>query len=81
MSTVSVREAQASLADLVEKIETGRESEIVIARDGHPAARLVPLAEAAGRRRLGMARGAFAVAHAHDQLNPLIERRLGGRDE
>ena len=81
MSTVSVREAQASLADLVEKIETGRESEIVIARDGHPAARLVPLAEAAGRRRLGMARGAFEVPDDIDHLNPVIERLMGSRDE
>ncbi|MGE3246706.1 MAG: type II toxin-antitoxin system Phd/YefM family antitoxin [Beijerinckiaceae bacterium] len=43
MSTVNMHEAKTHLSRLVEQIETGAEPEIVIARNGRPVARLVPL--------------------------------------
>ena len=55
MTTVNMLEAKTSLSRLVEAVESGAESEIIIARNGKPAARLVPIAhERKGHRRLGM---------------------------
>ena len=39
-------EAKSTLSKLVEKVESGAEKEIIIARNGKPAARLVPLLDA-----------------------------------
>ena len=44
MPTVNMLEAKTSLSHLVESVESGAETEIVIARNGKPAARLVPIA-------------------------------------
>ena len=60
MTTVNMLEAKTSLSRLVEAVESGAESEIIIARNGKPAARLVAIAqEKKGRRKLGMFQGAF----------------------
>lgn len=45
MSQVNMLEAKTRLSQLVEAVESGAETEIVIARNGKPAARLVPVAE------------------------------------
>lgn len=45
MTTVNVLEAKTNLSKLIEAVESGREREIVIARNGKPAVRLVPLEE------------------------------------
>jgi len=70
-TTVNIHEAKTNLSKLVEQIETGSTSEVVIARAGKPAARLVPIARA--RIKLGVADGAFAIPDDFDRLNPLIE--------
>jgi prevent-host-death family protein len=61
MTIVNMLEAKSSLSRLVDAVESGREPEIVIARNGRPAARLVAIAPAAAGQRIGVARGAFAV--------------------
>ena len=43
MHTVNMLQAKTSLSRLVEAIELGQEHEIVIARNGRPVARLVPM--------------------------------------
>ena len=43
MTTVNMLEAKSNLSRLVEAVETGVEREIIIARNGKPAAKLVPL--------------------------------------
>ena len=53
-----MHEAKTQLSKLVDAIESGRETEITIARDGHPAARLVPV-RPPQRLRLGLAKGRF----------------------
>ncbi|MGO1080748.1 type II toxin-antitoxin system Phd/YefM family antitoxin [Inquilinus sp. CA228] len=60
MSAVSISEAKSNLSRLIAAIETGRETEVVIARGGRPVARLVPVAAApdAGRR-LGLLAGQY----------------------
>jgi prevent-host-death family protein len=64
MRKVSIRRAKSNLSRLVEAIETGLEQEIIIARNGRPAAKLVPLCAPAASRahpRIGIAQGKFAV--------------------
>jgi prevent-host-death family protein len=61
MPTDNMLDAKTSLSKLVEAVEAGAEAEVVIARNGRPVARLVPIRTAAGKR-LGVARGAFVMA-------------------
>ncbi|WP_428425677.1 type II toxin-antitoxin system Phd/YefM family antitoxin [Pararhizobium sp.] len=44
MTIVNMLEAKTRLSQLVSAVESGAEDEIIIARDGKPAARLVPIA-------------------------------------
>lgn len=48
MSTVNMHDAKSRLSSLVEALESGRETEVVIARNGHPVARIVPYAARSG---------------------------------
>jgi len=43
MTIVNMLEAKTKLSKLVEAVESGAEAEIIIARNGKPAAKLVPL--------------------------------------
>ena len=43
MTVVNMLEAKNNLSKLVEAVESGGESEIIIARNGRPAVRIVPL--------------------------------------
>jgi len=67
MLTVNMLEAKSTLSRLVEALESGQEREIVIARNGKPAARLVPIAGASAARRLGIAKGRFTVPDSIDR--------------
>ena len=73
MSPVNMHEAKTRLSALVEAVESGREAEIVIARNGKPAARLVPIPP---RKpiRLGLAKGKFVVPDDIDRDNEEIRR-------
>jgi antitoxin (DNA-binding transcriptional repressor) of toxin-antitoxin stability system len=71
---VNIFEAKTNLSRLVEAIAIGAEVEIVIARNGRPVARLVPIAVAPVGKRLGVARGAFVVPDSIDAANEEIER-------
>ena len=59
MKPVNIHEAKTRLSKLVERAEAGEE--VVIARAGKPAAKLVPLAKTRGRRRLGLLDGKFRI--------------------
>lgn len=62
MTIVNMLDAKTRLSQLVEAVESGAEPEILIARNGKPAARLVGLSKAAAPRpKLGVARGRFAA--------------------
>jgi prevent-host-death family protein len=59
-TTVNMLEAKTNLSRLVEAVESGAESEIIIARNGKPAARLVPLRpDIDVGRRLGLLAGKY----------------------
>ena len=68
---VNMLDAKTSLSKLVQALESGDETEFVIARNGRPAARLVPLLPK-GRnrsRRIGIAKGRFSVPEHIDRRN------------
>ncbi len=69
MPTLNILEAKTHLSRLVEQVETGAEAEIVIARNGRPAARLVPLAARTTQRRIGVAKGQFTAPRDIDASN------------
>ena len=59
MKQVNIHEAKTELSKLVERAEAGEE--IIIARAGKPAAKLVPVTKSRGRRRLGLLDGKYRV--------------------
>ncbi len=79
MTMVNMLEAKSNLSKLVEAVESGAEAEIVIARNGKPAARLVSVA---GRpdvsKRIGIAKGEFVVPDDIDSCNGEIARLFYG---
>ena len=74
MEPINMLEAKSSLSRLVDAIERGVEREVIIARNGRPAARLVPLKNSRPGRRLGVAAGRFRVPDSIDAANPLVEQ-------
>ena len=81
MTTVNVLEAKTNLSRLIDAVESGREREIVIARNGKPAARLVPLDATPHGKRLGVAEGLFEVPEDIDRDNAHIEQLFTGGDD
>ncbi len=77
MHTVNMFDAKSSLSRLVEAIEQGREQEIVIARNGRPAAKLVAVDETAPSLRIGIAKGRFEVPEDIDAHNDEVARLFG----
>ena len=61
MSHVDILQVKAKLSNLVKALETGAESEIIIMRDGKPAAKLVPIVQKSAIRRLGLPEGQFPM--------------------
>jgi antitoxin (DNA-binding transcriptional repressor) of toxin-antitoxin stability system len=70
MKQVNMLEAKTHLSRLIADLEQHREDEIIIARDGHPVARIAATdrgSTESARRRIGAARGAFAVPDNIDE--------------
>ena len=59
MAIVNMLEAKTTLSKLVEAVESGAEAEIIIARNGKPAAKLVALNAAPKKIRLGLLAGKY----------------------
>ena len=85
MATVNMLEAKTSLSRLVEAVESGAEKEIIIARNGKPAAKLVPLDAVPKKklRRLGQAAGKYPPLdfEAFQALDAEVARMFYGDDE
>jgi len=69
---VNVHEAKTQLSRLLERAHNGEE--VVIAKNGRPYARLVPI-EPTQPRQLGFLRGTFEVGAAF--FEPMSEAELG----
>ena len=80
MKSVNMLEAKTHLSKLVERIETGRAKEVVIARNGRPVARLVPVQRAAVGQRIGLLKNRFRAPSLEklDGSNNEIARLFGG---
>jgi len=78
MQTVNMLQAKSSLSRLVEAIEQGQAREIVIARNGRPAAKLVPMNTVLPGQRIGVAKGRFVVPDSIDAHNDDVGRLFMG---
>ena len=78
MLSVNIHEAKTSLSKLIEAIELGKEAEIVIARNGRPAAKLVAITKPRISKRLGVARGKFQIPDDIDKGNDEIADLFAG---
>jgi len=80
MDTVNIFQAKSTLSKLIERIETGKDQDIVIARNGRPVARLTRLASARPGKRIGVAKGRFKVPDSIDEDNAAVAKLFrGGR--
>ncbi len=80
MLTVNMLEAKTQLSKLVEAVESGDESEIIIARAGKPAARLVPLEAPRKRVKIGFFNGKYDIPEPSPELDAEIARMFGVED-
>jgi prevent-host-death family protein len=78
MPMFNMLEAKSNLSRLVESVETGVETEIVIARNGRPAARLVAIRPTAKDKRIGVAKGKFRVPEDIDADNAAVAALFNG---
>jgi len=81
MTTVNMLEAKTQLSKLVEAVESGAESEVIIARNGKPAAKLVPIApEKPKKRPIGFLDGKYPSTSQEefDSTNDEIYRMFFG---
>lgn len=79
MPTVNMHDAKSRLSQLVAAVRSGTEREVVIAINGTPAARLVPI-ESKPKPRWGLLKGKIAVPDSIDGLNQRIENLFEGKD-
>ena len=83
MPVINMLEAKTQLSRLVEAVESGAEKEIIIARNGRPAAKLVAVEAAPKRpRRLGLAAGKYPTfdVEAFDALDAEVAKLFHGDD-
>ncbi len=78
MRTINMLEAKSNLSRFVEAVETGSEAEIIIARNGRPVARLIPLPTVKPGRRIGVAKGRFTVPDTIDADNAAVAALFAG---
>lgn len=78
MQVVNMLQAKTSLSRLVEAVEQGQEREIVIARNGRPVAKLVPMDTFPSVKRIGVAKGLFVVPDDIDLHNGEVARLFMG---
>lgn len=81
MPTVNMLDAKTNLSKLVEAIESGAETEIIIARNGKAAARLVALSPNKNAIKFGVAKGMFEMPENFDADNEEIARLFHGDSE
>jgi prevent-host-death family protein len=80
ITIVNMHEAKTRLSQLVDAVQSGAEPEIVLAKNGVPAARIVPMPK---RReyKWGLAKGKYVIPDDIDVLNPEIEKLFYGEDD
>ena len=66
---VGVQKAKANLSKYVRLVETRREPAVIIARNGRPVARIVPVEDTPVSKRIGIAKGKFHAPENFDEDN------------
>lgn len=74
-------EAKSNLSRLVEAVESGAEAEIVIARNGRPAARLVPIRSRPMGQRIGLAKGLYETPEPDPALDEAAAELFRGHGQ
>ncbi len=59
MTQVNMHEAKSNLSRLVESLESGRESEVTISRNGRPIVKMTLIKDEKPKRKFGFAKGRF----------------------
>jgi prevent-host-death family protein len=80
MTVVNMLEAKSNLSKLVEAVESGAEKEVIIARNGRPAAKLVPMSSGDKPGLFGIAKGLFEVPDNIDEDNEEIAKLFYGEE-
>ena len=75
---VNVFEAKTEFSKLIRLIESRREESIIVARNGKPVVKIVPIDSAPVSKRIGIAKGAFTVPDDFDADNEEIAAMLTG---
>jgi len=78
MLTVNMLDAKNNLSKLVAQVESGKEAEVIIARNGKPAVRLVRFGTGGIGKRIGAAKGCFEVPDSIDADNEEIAKLFSG---
>jgi prevent-host-death family protein len=78
MIQVNMHEAKTNFSKLIAAIKSGRESEIVVAQNGVPAARIVPVEPRKRPPLLGSAEGKWVIPDDIDSMNGELEKLFDG---
>ena len=78
MLQVSVREAKADLSKIIRLVESKREDEVRIARNGQPVVKIVLIQPTPASKRIGIAEGKFFVPDDLDAGSEEIAASLTG---
>ena len=79
MTQVNMHDAKTRFSQLVESVESGAMTEVVIARNGKPAAKLVAIDTPTRRPiRFGLGKGRFKLPDDFDADNDYIEKLFAG---
>ena len=75
---VNVFEAKTEFSKLIRLIETKREESIIVARNGKPVVKIIPVETVPAEKRIGVAKGKFTVPDDFDADNEEIAAMLTG---
>ncbi len=81
MNSINILEAKTNFVNLIESIEHGQEQEIIIARDGFPIAKIVPMKITSVEQRIGIARGKFDIPDDIDVHNKDVANLFYGNTQ
>ena len=81
MPIVNVLEAKTHLSRLIDDVESGREPEIIIARNGKPAVRIAPLEQPRRGVRTGSAKGRWKMPDPDPAFDEEIARLFYAGDD
>ena len=78
MLQVNVLEAKTDLSKLIRLIESNREDEIRVARNGKPVVKITAIEKKPVSKRIGIAKGKFTMPDDFDADNEYIAELFNG---